>query len=440
MWPYLPHLLATPAPRYTSFPTAAEFTDGVSAQDMAEALAGIGGDEPVSLYLHIPYCRQICWYCGCTTGAANKSSRLAGYLDRLSQEIGLVSQRLGGRGVVGRVAWGGGSPNAVAPEQFDALATRVRQSFDCTNADWSVELDPRGFDGAWADTIARNGVTRASLGVQTFAEHVQRAIGRVQPLSMVEVVVRELRDSGVTSLNFDLMYGLPGQSVDDLDRTLEQAIALSPDRLAVFGYAHVPQMLPRQRRIDASALPDGAMRFQMAERAHATLVAAGYQAIGFDHFARPGDPMARAAREGMLRRNFQGFTDDPAEVLIGMGASAISSFPGYLLQNEKNAGRYQLCIANGLLATTRGWRRSGLDRLRGRAIEALLCDGAVDLGALPDRDTVRHRLAPFVEADLIRWTGWRVALMPGAAAYARVIAMTIDNYRAHSATRFSSAV
>ena len=440
MRPYFPDLLATPVPRYTSFPTAAEFGDAVGPADMSAALGAIGPNEAVSLYLHVPYCEQVCWYCGCNTGAANRTARVAAYVQRLCEEITLVADALGGRGRIGRIAWGGGSPNALAPEQFDAVMQRLQQDLGYADAPISIELDPRGFDEHWAAEIACRRVERVSLGVQTFAPHVQAAIGRVQPLEDIERVVGLLRNAGVKSINFDLMYGLPGQTLDDLDTTLTQALALAPERLAVFGYAHVPHLLPRQRQIDASALPDAAQRFRFAEHAQARLIAAGYQSIGFDHFALPSDEIAMAARAGRLRRNFQGFTEDPADVLIGLGASAISSFPGWLLQNEKNAGRYHLKIGNGAFATARGLRRTPLDQLRGQAIERILCAGSTNLDGLPDLADIRARLAAFEERDLIGWTGSRLTLLPDALPYARAIAATLDPYRQTSVARFSNAV
>jgi len=440
MWPYHPELLATPVPRYTSFPTAAEFGDDVGAGDMASALASIGGDEPVSLYLHIPYCREICWYCGCNTGAANRTARVQAYLQRLGEEIDLIADALRGRGRVQRIAWGGGSPNALLADDFDRLMLRLKQAFRLDDPMVSIELDPRGFDARWAASLGLNKVRRASLGVQTFAPHIQRAIGRVQPTQEIASAMAHLRGAGVESVNFDLMYGLPGQTAGDLRDTLDQAVAMRPERLAVFGYAHVPHLLPRQRRIDATALPGAEERFAQAALAHRHLLDAGYQAIGFDHFAIPDDDIARAARDGTLRRNFQGFTEDGANVLIGLGASAISAFPGALLQNEKNAGRYHLRIANGRFATARGVRRSFADRLIGAAIEQLLCSGTAELRHLPGLTQVRARLDRFERAGLIGWFQDRLVLGEGALPYVRGIAAALDPYRADSQVRFSNAV
>jgi len=440
MWTYHPDLLATAVPRYTSFPTAAEFGDDVGPADMEHALARVHEDEPVSLYLHIPYCHEICWYCGCNTGAANRAARVATYVQRLGEEVDLVAARLAGRGRVTRIAWGGGSPNALVPAQFDALMHRIRDAFACTHATVSVELDPRGFDWGWAECLARNRVTRASLGVQTFAPHIQHAIGRVQPVEAIACAMGRLRAARIESINFDLMYGLPGQFAADLEETLDIALSMRPERFAVFGYAHVPHLLPRQRRIDATRLPGPAARFALARQAHRHLRDAGYDPIGFDHFAVPQDAIARAARSGTLRRNFQGFTEDQCEVVIGLGASAVSAFPGALLQNETRAGRYHRCLAKGRLATARGIRRSPGDRRRSAIIEALLCRGEAECTGLSDLSDTRARLARFEERGLLAWAGTRLLLDRNALPYARAVAAAFDPWRAASAARFSSAV
>lgn len=440
MWTFHPDLLARPVPRYTSYPTAAEFGGTVGHDDMAAALDAVGRVTPVSLYLHIPYCHAICWYCGCNTGAANRTARLDAYLARLHDEIALVAARLARRGKVKRIAFGGGSPNAVSPKAFVALVDHVVAAFDVSDAVLSVELDPRGFDAGWATAVADSGVTRASLGVQTFDPALQAVIGRVQPGADIVRTVALLRDAGVSSINFDLMYGLPGQEEAALSATLDAALALEPERLAVFGYAHVPHLIPRQRRIDARALPDAATRFGQATQAHERLTAAGYRSIGFDHFAVPGDALARAAADGTLRRNFQGFTEDQAEVLIGMGASAITQFPDRLLQNDKNAGGWHAAIGTGRFATARGVRRTVQDRVRGRAIEAILCQGVADLADIPERESICARLQRFEDTGLIRWHGTRLDLTDDARPYARAIAAALDIYRADDAARFSNAV
>lgn len=437
MWPYHPELLATPVPRYTSFPTAAEFGPGVGAAQHQAALERASG--PISLYVHIPYCDKICWYCGCNTGAANRKQRLTSYLDALSREIALVAERLPADARVTRIAFGGGSPNAIPPVDFVRLFEALLVSFRFSDPQISIELDPRSLTPEWQPVVAGVGATHASLGVQTFSPRLQEAIGRVQPLCMIEHATRLLREAGVRSLNYDLMYGLPGQTEGDLAESLMLAQTFGADRIALFGYAHVPHLIPRQRQIDATALPGQAERFAMAEFGYRWLTDAGYTPVGFDHFALPGDPLAQAAVAGRLHRNFQGFTEDAAPIVIGLGASAISSFPQLLVQNEKNAGRYRMLLSQDVLPASLGVARSADDRYRGAVIEALLCNGRSAVGSRLLREAW-PRLRPFLAAGLCRLEDGELVVVPGALAYARSIAAQFDPHRQHSPRRFSSAV
>lgn len=436
MWPYHPDLLAVPVPRYTSFPTAADF--GPLGRDaLAAELEAAEGE--ISLYVHIPFCEKICFYCGCNTAAAGRRHRLETYLDALHREAALVAARLPQATRVSRLAFGGGSPNAIAPLDFARLLSCLTAHFRLADPEISIEVDPRTMNEEWAAVIASSGITRASLGVQTFAPRVQQAIGRVQPAQMIARTVDWLRESGVTSLNFDLMYGLPYQHWDELADALERSCTLGADRIALFGYAHVPQLIPRQKVIPQDDLPGQAQRFEMAARGHEFLVERGYVPVGFDHFARPADPMAQAATSGSLRRNFQGFTDDRAEVLIGLGASAISSFPGLLAQAEKNNGRYRMLLSQDRLPTAHGIRRDAQDRIRGRLIEQLLCRQWADVPADLLAE-VEPALTPFRQRDLILLDGQRITILPDGLPYSRVIAALFDPYRRHSQRRFSSAV
>jgi oxygen-independent coproporphyrinogen-3 oxidase len=437
MWPYYPDLLAVPVPRYTSFPTAAEFGDRVGAADADAALRSVSGD--VSLYVHVPFCEQICWYCGCNTGAANRRQRLASYLDALHREIALAGVRLDGRIAARRIAFGGGSPNAIAPTDFVRLVDALTLHVSLEDPLWSIEIDPRTLTAEWAQVLGWVGVSHASMGVQTFAPHLQAAIGRVQDDALIARGTEMLRGAGVTSLNFDLMYGLPGQTLADLEATLRRTVELGADRIALFGYAHVPHLIPRQRRIDGSNLPGQAERFAMAQFGYQLLTGAGYVPVGFDHFAKPGDPLALAAQNGTLRRNFQGFTDDQAPVLVGLGASSISITPDVIWQNEKNAGRYRMLLSQDCLPANGGLLRSADDQRRGAVIEGLLCRGEAQLGA-DLANEVLVRLLPFIDRELAELDHGILRLMPDALPYARTIAALFDPYRQDSARRFSSAV
>ncbi|WP_448663380.1 oxygen-independent coproporphyrinogen III oxidase [Sphingomonas sp. CJ20] len=444
---FLPALAERSVPRYTSYPTAAEFHAGVGAREQGEALAAIAPKTPVSLYLHIPFCHEICWYCGCNTGAVGRADRVTAYRDALLREIETVGARM--RGSVVSVHFGGGSPNALAPDDLVVIAAALRSNFAiASDSEWAAELDPRTLDADYAAALATAGIGRASLGAQTFAPHVQRRINRVQPFRDVARSAEQLRAAGIARVNLDLMYGLPGQTLDDVAATIDQALALTPDRIAVFGYAHMPRMLPRQRMIDESLLPDARARFWQSALAHDLLVEAGFQAIGFDHFAQPDDSIAIAARQGSLRRNFQGFTDDPAATVIGLGASAISQYDGLLVQNEKHVGRYRMLAGNGMLSGVRGVARTADDRLRTEVIERLLCDGTVDAAAIAER----HGQSPQVFGDalptldalaqegLVTRDGWRIAILPQGRPYARLAACAFDSYRVAAHQRFSRAV
>lgn len=441
MWPYYEELLATPVPRYTSYPTAADFNDRIDATDMAAGLEWISSGTALSLYLHIPFCEQICWYCGCNTSKSNRADRLNAYLETLRAEVALVGRMLRGRGRVERIAFGGGSPNAIAPEAFLGLIETVDAAFGAqAGRVMSVEIDPRSLTPEWAAALSEAKVSRVSLGVQTLSDPIQRAIGRVQPLVMIERAMDMLRGAGVESVNFDLMYGLPGQTPEILDDTIALALGMAPDRIALFGYAHVPHIIPRQRQIDARDLPDGRARFLQAELGFERLTTAGYDPVGFDHFARPGDSLAVAQREGRLRRNFQGFTEDQADVLLGFGATSISQFPDRILQTEKNAGRYRMLVSAGRLPQNRGIVRSAEDCARARIIEDLLCRAQADFAGLENREALRARFAPFAERGLAQLDGYRLTLESAALPYARTIAASFDTYRQVAPFRFSSAI
>ena len=436
MWTYHPELLATAVPRYTSYPTAADF-GALEEGAFERAVAGAAGD--ISLYLHIPFCEAICFYCGCNTAVSGKRARVEAYLAALHQEIATLGSLLPAGVRVRRIAFGGGSPNAIAAPELLALVGALHAHLPLAAPEWSIELDPRSLTAEWSGVIAEIGITRASMGVQTFAAHCQKAIGREQSLGMICRSTDWLRSGGVTSLNFDLMYGLPHQSEADLADSLDYIRKLGADRVAVFGYAHVPHLVPRQTMIREADLPGARERFAMAGEAHRMLTGYGYDAVGFDHFAMPHDPMARAVRGGTLRRNFQGFTDDPADILIGLGASAISGFPGLLAQNQKHTATYRQLCAEGRLTASHGIARSLEDQRRGAVIEALLCRGAA---IVPDDllADAAPRLAPFIDAGVASLSGNRLAIPEGGLPYARGIAAQFDAYRAAAPRAFSSAI
>ncbi|OYQ24775.1 oxygen-independent coproporphyrinogen III oxidase [Sandarakinorhabdus cyanobacteriorum] len=426
-----PDLAARTVPRYTSYPTAAQFHEGVTAADQARALAAIAPDAPIALYLHIPFCRQICWYCGCNTGVA-ANDRLRRYEKALLIEIATVASLCRGR--VTAINFGGGSPNALAAPVLARIIAELRRQFAVADdAEIAMELDPRAIRPGDAEQLAAAGVNRISLGVQTFAPHVQKLINRIQPFAMIADAVAQFRAAGIDAINFDLMYGLPGQSVVDLTETIDQAIALQPSRVAVFGYAHMPSAIPRQRMITDLDLPGPAARFAMSSTANRLFRQAGYAVIGFDHFALPDDSLAQAAAAGTLIRNFQGYATAPGNgagtALIGLGATAISQFsgsqfPGLIVQNDKHLAGWEARVNAGGLAGWRGVVVNEDDSSRAAIIERLLCDGEADVP--PSLEPALAQLAGHAARGLVRLHGRHVALTPDGWPYARLIASAFD--------------
>jgi oxygen-independent coproporphyrinogen-3 oxidase len=434
-------------PRYTSYPTAPHFSAAVGPHDYALWLTELPADATLSLYLHVPFCAELCHYCGCHTKAVRRREPVDAYAGLLGDEIALVGALAGARKAL-HLHWGGGTPSMLGSEWLLVLVDRLAQAFDIAECEHGIELDPRYVTHELARALVRLGVNRASLGVQDLVEHVQQAIGRIQPFAVVERAVNELREAGIRNINLDLMYGLPGQSADDVRRSATLAASLRPQRLACFGYAHVPWIKPHQRLIDAAALPGAAERLAQAAAAHETLVERGYVPIGLDHFARPEDRLAAAARTGRLRRNFQGYTTDQADALIGLGASAIGRLPQGFVQNAPDVGGYGRAIGSGRLATARGIALTAEDRLRGRIIERLMCDFSVDLDAViaageagDGFEAELAALAPLATENLLRLDdGKRVTMTEQGRPFVRLAAAAFDAYLAKARTRHSIAV
>ncbi|MBD9625147.1 oxygen-independent coproporphyrinogen III oxidase [Ensifer sp. ENS06] len=370
-------------PRYTSYPTAPRFAADVGDHTYGDWLKAIPEGQNVSLYLHIPFCRSMCWYCGCHTTITKKDDPILDYLDVLRDEIRMVADTIGRPLPVSEVHFGGGTPTIIEPREFLALMTLMGERFALSpSANVAVEIDPRRLTLAMAEALGEGGVRRASLGVQSFDPVVQKAINRIQSEKQTAEAVDHLRGAGIGGINFDLIYGLPHQTVRSCVETVEAAVAMRPERFAVFGYAHVPSFKKHQRMIDENALPDSAARAEQAMAISEALVKAGYRQIGLDHFALPDDDLVTAQEAGQLRRNFQGYTTDTCETLIGFGASAIGRSRDGYVQNEVPPGVYASRIASGRLATTKGYRLTDEDRLRAAIIERLMCDFSADMSAI----------------------------------------------------------
>lgn len=436
-------------PRYTSYPPASCFGPSVDAPCAEGWLRALDPGAALSLYLHVPFCRKICWYCACNMKLAAREDPVRAYGDVLRREVALVAAHLPGRMAVTSVHWGGGTPHAMPLDALAAIWGELRAAFAIRpEAEIAFEIDPRTFGAAMAEGIAGLGATRASLGVQEFDPQVQAAVNRIQPFDVVAATVARLRAAGIGSINFDLMYGLPHQTTDSLARTVAQAASLAPDRIALFGYAHVPWMAKNQRMLPEAALPGPAERFAQAETAAELLVRHGYEPVGLDHFALPGDALAEAARTGRLRRNFQGYTVDAADALLGLGATAISSLPQGYLQNIGETGAHGRAVAAGRLPAARGCALAGEDRVRRAVIERLLCAQAVDLAAVARAHGYHHghfapelvRCRRFVADGLARIEGSRLTVLDEGRAALRVIAAQFDQHLAVEAGRRRHAV
>ncbi|GLS32273.1 oxygen-independent coproporphyrinogen-3 oxidase [Mesorhizobium albiziae] len=367
--------LSRAVPRYTSYPTAPHFHAGLPAATFRGWLAELADGEEISLYVHIPYCDRLCWFCACHTKQTRRYEPVDAYLRSLRDEIAMVGAITAGK--VRAVHFGGGSPTMLRPDDLIALDRALRKAFAyLPDTEISVEIDPNDMDEARFDALAAIGMTRASLGVQDFDPKVQRAINREQSFEQTAAVVEAVRSCGVRSVNLDLLYGLPHQTRDSVASTVKCALALEPDRIALFGYAHVPWFKKHQMMIDEAWLPGAGDRFAQSRLASDLIERSGYQEVGLDHFARPGDTLAVAARNGRLRRNFQGYTDDRCATLIGLGPSSISRLHQGYAQNTTVTGDYERKIAGGELAVARGMQFTDDDRIRGWVIERLMCDFA----------------------------------------------------------------
>lgn len=436
-------------PRYTSYPTAPHFGPRVDAGRYEAWLGALAPETPLSLYAHVAYCAEMCWFCGCHTKATKKYAPVADYLDALLDEVALVASKLPARMGVAHIHFGGGSPTVLTPADFTRMVGTLRAHFDLLpGAEIAVELDPRTADEDYVIAMAKAGVTRASIGVQDFNAKVQAAINRIQPFAVTERVIGWLRAQGIAAINMDLCYGLPHQTVESVIETVDRAAELRPARIALFGYAHVPWMKTHQRLIAEEALPDMAERWRQYEAASARLQALGYVAIGLDHFALPDDALVVARRKGGLHRNFQGYTTDSAPALIGFGASAIGSLPQGYVANEIAIDRYKMLVREGRLPIARGIEITAEDKLRRAVIERLMCDMEVDLdevaadyGACGDRFNAEIASLAALEADgIVRREGHRLTVTEEGKPLVRAVCAAFDRYLNAGEARHSKAV
>lgn len=434
-------------PRYTSYPTAPHFKPDVDSGTYAKWLSELSPQTALSLYLHVPFCAELCLYCGCHTTVARSYGPIASYVELLEREIELVAERLPGRMNVSHIHWGGGTPTILSGNDLRRIMGLLGRSFGIrSTAEIAVEIDPRTLTLEHVEALAASGLNRASLGVQDFDPKVQQTINRIQSFEQTAKVGSWLRHAGVSGINLDLMYGLPYQTTESVLRTVDQALQLDPDRIALFGYAHVPWMKRHQALLPEEAMPDAIQRVEQNTAAASALIEAGYVQIGLDHFAKPSDPMVMHQREGRLHRNFQGYTTDEATALIGFGTSAIGSLPQGYIQNASSTVTYREAITNSHLATARGVSLTDDDRMRRKIIERLMCNFSVDLDRIAPANTKTDFSSELAAIDelardgLVKRDGLSIEIPEDSRLLVRNVCAAFDRYLESGAARHSRAV
>jgi len=448
----------TPGPRYTSYPTADRFSDDFGPVNVIRALlqrvrhTREHAQEPLSVYVHIPFCESVCYYCACNKVITKHHDRAAEYLDALESEIGLVASVLGAGQPVSQLHFGGGSPTFLSDAELARVFDTLQRAFRITaDAEVSIEVDPRTVTPARLAHLRQLGFNRISFGVQDFDAQVQKAVHRVQPLESVRVLMQAARELGFASINADLIYGLPRQTPESFATTVQQIGELKPDRIALYAYAHLPQRFKPQRRIDAAELPPASQRVAMLGGAIAGFLDRGYCYVGMDHFALEDDALAIAKREGRLHRNFQGYSTQPDCDLIGLGVSAIGRIGGSFYQNAKALPEYYETLRRGQLPVVRGLLSSPDDLVRRDVIMALMCQGRVEFEAIERAHPICmreyfadeiERLAPLAQAGLVELEPGAVQVTEAGWYLVRAVAMTFDRHlkRNPAPERFSRIV
>jgi oxygen-independent coproporphyrinogen-3 oxidase len=435
------HSYNVPGPRYTSYPTAPVWREGFSPRDYGEILSASGQEgspAPLSLYLHLPFCESLCFFCACTVVITSNHVVEEPYLALVEKEIDWVAERAGaGTREVIQLHWGGGTPTYLSPEHISRLAGKLRRSFRfAADAEVGVEVDPRVTTPAHLDALSHAGFNRLSMGVQDFDPEVQKSINRVQPFEDTRDLVRTARAMGFESVNVDLIYGLPLQTPGSFRATIERILEIAPDRLAVYSYANVPWLKKHQKLLEPH-LPGEGEKFEIFRNALALFTAAGYEYIGMDHFARPEDELARARRNRTLHRNFQGYTTKAGTDLVGLGVSAIGAIGDAFVQNRRELADYRQAVEADGAATFRGFRLSFDDRIRRAVIGNLLCHGVVVFREIESafgidfRDyfaSALERLAGCVTDGLVEISETEIRATPLGRVFLRNLAMPFDAY------------
>jgi oxygen-independent coproporphyrinogen-3 oxidase len=430
-----------PGPRYTSYPTAPLFNKNFLAEDFRNAILTTNGSDSssdISLYFHFPFCDTLCYFCGCTMLITRDRERIEEYNRYLKKELALIAPRIADHRKVVQLHWGGGTPTHLSPGQILDIGRTIRESFHfAPDAEVSVEIDPRELRREHLEALREVGFNRMSMGVQDFDAKVQETVNRIQPEAMTSEVYRWARDVGFSSINMDLIYGLPFQTLEGFERTIRTTIEYSPDRIAVFNYAHVPWLKPHQKLIRQEDLPSPDQKLALLKRTIELFCSNGYEYIGMDHFAKPTDELALAQKEKTLYRNFQGYSTRAEADLYGFGMSSISHFQTIYAQNEKELSAYYRALDEGRLATRVGYRMTVDDRLRKTVIMRLMCDLELDMRRVEERFGIDFAeyfarsltaLRPFEEDGLVQVTPGRIAIVEAGRLLLRNIAMCFDAY------------
>ena len=441
-------------PRYTSYPTAVQFDSQVGTFDLLHALRDSRkAVRPLSLYVHVPFCANICYYCACNKVITKDRGRAQAYLQRLEQEIQLVACHLDPKQPVEQLHFGGGTPTFLSHDELRQLMAQLRKSFnllDDDSGDYGIEIDPREADWSTMGLLRELGFNRVSIGLQDLDPAVQRAVNRLQSLEETRAVIDAARTLQFRSINIDLIYGLPRQTPENFARTVDEVINLQPDRLSVFNYAHLPERFMPQRRINSDELPTPAQKLEMLQRTIEQLTAAGYRYIGMDHFALPDDELAIAQEESTLQRNFQGYTTHGHCDLIGLGVSAISQIGDLYCQNSSDLNQYQNALASAQLATNRGLLCNADDRLRRAVIQQLICSFNLEFADIEKAFNIDFRgyfgelwpqLQRMAEDGLIELNNERITVLPAGRLLVRSVCMVFDAYlEQQNRQRFSRVI
>lgn len=437
-------------PRYTSYPTADRFVEAFGPEQYAQALqqrvSGVGaGSTPLSLYVHLPFCESLCYYCACNKIITKHHERAVAYLQYLGKELTLHSQYLGRGQSVSQLHLGGGSPTFMSDGELRTLMTMLRSHFRfVAGGEYSIEIDPRTVDAGRLDVLADLGFNRLSFGVQDFDPAVQKAVHRVQPAEQVFALVEAARSRGFESVNVDLIYGLPEQTIDSVAQTMAKIIELRPDRIALYAYAHLPERFKPQRRIDSQRLPSAANKVTMLATAMQAFLDAGYVYIGMDHFALPDDALAVAKRQGRLHRNFQGYSTHADCDLIGLGVSSIGRVGSTYSQNAKTLEAYYDMLDRGQFAVVRGLNLSRDDLVRRAVIMALMCQGYLVMDVIEENYLINFRryfarelaeLAEQADQGLVTLDQEAITVTARGWFFVRAVAMVFDRYLQHDAAR-----